>query len=326
LIHTFSAGSSNVTGIDFGIEQLPASNNQNYTIGTPALNSLEALNGSGAITSPGPLSGSDAEDGILGSNGNVVITSVPSNEQLYYLGNLVTAGETITNYNPADLQVKWTNPDVSSTSFTYAFVDSAGKQSPTPATYTINVSVVLASTMSSFTGRSTDQGNILSWTSYDETTATNFTVQRSGDGVNYTTIGTVNGTGNNSTVNHSFTDIEPIPDVSNSYRLLWTDGSGNIAFSNVVTLAPTANSSVVAITPNPFQDQLTVRMNLAQTEPVSIRVLDSKGAMLRQVQVQGVRGTNAFDVNGLSGLPASVYFIQVVLPDRVFVKKAFNNR
>ena len=326
LIHTFSAGSSNVTGIDFGIEQLPTSNNQNYTIGTPAINSLETLNGSGAITSPGPLSGSDAEDGILGSNGSVVITSVPSNEQLYYLGTLVTAGETITNYNPADLQVKWTNPDVSSTSFTYAFVDSAGKQSPTPATYTINVSVVLASTMSSFTGRSTDQGNILSWTSYDETTATNLTVQRSGDGVNYTTIGTVNGTGNNSTVNHSFTDIEPIPDVSNSYRLLWTDGSGNIAFSNVVTLAPTTNSSVVAITPNPFQDQLTVRMNLAQTEPVSIRVLDSKGAMLRQVQVQGVRGANAFDVNGLSGLPASVYFIQVVLPDRVFVKKAFNNR
>ena len=111
------------------------------------------------------------------------------------------------------LQVKWTNPDVVSTSFTYAFLDAAGRESPTPATYTINVSVVLANTLASFTGRGTDQGNVLSWTSYDETTATNFTVQRSGDGVNFTTIGTVNGTGNNSTVNHSFTDIDPIPDV-----------------------------------------------------------------------------------------------------------------
>ena len=326
LIHTFNAGDSNVTGIDFGIEQLPASNNQNYTIGTPALNSLETLNGSGSVADPGPLSGTDPEDGVLGNNSNVVITSVPSNEQLYYFGTLVTPNDTFVHYNPAALQVKWTNPDVASTSFTYAFLDAAGRESPTPATYTINVSVVLANTLASFTGRGTDQGNVLSWTSYDETTATNFTVQRSGDGVNFTTIGTVNGTGNNSTVNHSFTDIEPIPDVSNSYRLLWTDGSGNIAFSNVVTLAPTTNSSVVAITPNPFQDQLTVRMNLAQPEPVSIRVLDSKGAVLRQVQVQGVRGTNAFDVNGLSGLPASVYFIQVILPDRVFVKKAFNNR
>ncbi len=326
LIHTFNAGTSNVTGIDFGIEQLPNSNNQNYTIGTPALNSMETLNGSGIITSPGPLSGSDPEDGILGFNNNVVITAVPANEQLYYAGNLLTNNESILNYNPALLQVKWIDPEVVSTSFTYAFLDSAGREDPTPATYTINVSVVLANTLGTFNGRSGDQGNILSWTSYDETTATSFTVQRSGDGLNYTTIGTVAGTGNNSTVNHSFTDIDPIPDVPNSYRLLWTDGSGNIAFSNVVTLSATSNSSVVAVTPNPFRDQVTVRMNLSQTEPVSIRVLDSKGAVLRQVQVQGVKGTNAFDVNGLSGLPVSVYFIQVILPDRVFVKKAFNIR
>ena len=326
LIHTFNAGDSNVTGIDFGIEQLPNSNNQNYTIGTPALNSMETLNGSGSITSPGPLSGSDPEDGTLGFDNTVVITSVPSNEQIYYAGNLLTNNQSIIGYNPALLQIKWTDPDVVVTSFTYAFVDAAGKEDPTPATYTINVSVVLANTLGSFTGRSDDQGNILNWTSYDETTSTSFTVQRSGDGVNYTTIGTVAGTGNNSTVNHSFTDIDPIPDVPNSYRLLWTDGSGNIAFSNVVTLAATTNSTVVAVTPNPFRDQVTVRMNLSQTEPVSIRVLDSKGSVLRQVQVQGVRGTNAFDINGLSGLPVSVYFIQVILPDRVFVKKAFNNR
>ncbi len=326
MIHTFNAGNSNVTGIDFGIEQLPVSNNQNYTIGEPALNSLETLNGSGSITSPGLLTGSDAEDGILGANYAVVITSLPSNEQLYYAGSPVTANETILNYNPVLLQVKWINPAVSSTSFTYAFKDSAGEQSPIPATYTINVSVVLASTLGSFTGRSTDQGNALSWTSYDETTATSFTIQRSVDGANYTTIGTVAGTGTNSTVSHSFTDVDPIADVSNNYRLSWTDGSGNVAYSNIVTLAPTANSSVVAITPNPFTDQFTVRMNLSQTEPVGIRVLDSRGAVLRGVQFEGARGTNAFDVTGLSGLPTGVYIIQVILPDRVFVKKAINNR
>jgi hypothetical protein len=290
------------------------------------LNSLETLNGTGTAADPGPLAGSDPEDGILGNNKSVVITAVPANEQLYYFGSLVTNNEVINNYNPAALQVKWTNPAVVSTSFAYAYLDAAGRQDPTPATYTINVSVVLAITLAPFTGRSTDQGNVLSWTSYDETTATNFTVQRSGDGVNYTTVGTVAGTGNNSTVNHSFIDVDPIPDVSNSYRLLWTDGNGNLAISNTVTLAPTTNSTVIAVTPNPFRDQVTVRMNLSQTEQVSIRVLDSKGAVIKQVQAEGIKGSNAIDVNGLAGLPVSVYFIQVILPDRVFVKKAFNNR
>jgi hypothetical protein len=144
--------------------------------------------------------------------------------------------------------------------------------------------------------------------------------------VNFSTIGTVAGTGNNTTVNHSYTDVDPIPDVPNSYRLMWTDDNGNLAFSNVVTLAATANSTVVAITPNPFRDQVTVRMNLSRTEPVAIRILDSKGAVLRQIQAEGVKGANSIDVTGLSGLPVSVYFIQVILPDRVFVKKAFNNR
>jgi hypothetical protein len=326
LIHTFNAGSSNVTGIDFGIEQLPNSVNQNYTIGTPALNSLESLNGTGSIASPGPLAGSDPEDGTLGFNNDVIISTVPANEQLYYAGNLITAGESILNYNPILLQVKWTNPEVVSTSFTYAFIDAAGRVDLTPATYTINVSVALASTLASFTGRSTDQGNVLNWTSYGETTATSFIVQRSGDGINFSPIGTVAGSGNNTTVDHSFTDIDPIPDVPNSYRLQWTDGNGNIAISNIVTLAPTTNSTVLAINPNPFRDQVTVRMNLSQTEQVTIRVVDSKGAVVRQVQAQGVKGTNAINVTGLSGLPVSVYFIQVVMPDRVFVRKAFNNK
>jgi hypothetical protein len=326
LIRGFNAADTNVTGQDFGIEQLPNSNNQNYTIGTPALNSLEPLNGAGSIASPGPLSGSDPEDGILGTNNTVVITSVPSNEQIYYAGNLLTNNETILFYNPFLLQIKWTDINVTSTSFTYAFVDAAGKEDPTPATYTINVSIVLANTLSSFTGQSTDEGNLLTWVSYNETATTNFTVQRSVDGINFTSIGDVAGSGNGSTVNHSFTDISPIPNTPNSYRLEWTDGNGNIAYSNIVTLAASSMSTVVDISPNPFRDQLTVRLSLSQAEPVTIRVLDSRGMLLKQGQYQGAKGPNAIEVNGLSALPASVYFIQVVLPDQVFVKKAFNNR
>jgi hypothetical protein len=326
LMRGFNAGATNVTGQDFGIEQLPNSNNQNYTIGTPALNSFESLNGTGSIASPGPLSGSDPEDGILGSANTVVITAVPSNEQIYYNGSLLANNTTITNYNPALLQVKWTDINVTSTSFTYAYVDKAGKEDPTPATYTINVSIVLANTLSSFTGKNTDEGNMLTWVSYNETATTNFTIQRSVDATNYTSIGDVAGTGNGSTVNHSFTDISPIPNTPNSYRLEWTDGNGNIAYSNIVTLAASSMSTVVGITPNPFRDQLTVRLSLSQAEPVTIRVLDSRGMLLKQGQYQGVKGPNAIEVNDLSTLPSSVYFIQVVLPDQVFVKKAFNNR
>jgi hypothetical protein len=326
LIEPFNSAAAPVTGVDFGIEQLPNSFDQYYTIGSPVQNSFLPLNGSGTVSSPGPLTGTDPEDGSMGSGKTVVITAIPTNEQLYYNGTLLTNGYKITNYNPTLLQMKFTTVNTLSTSFTYAYVDAAGKQDPTPATYTINISIALAQSLGTFTGKATDQGNVLTWTSLDETTATHFSIQRSVDGLTYTSIGEVQGTGNNTSVNHSFTDESPIPNTPNYYRLQWTDGSGNIAYSNVVTIASSLVSAVMDVAPNPFRDQVTVRLSLNSTQRVSIRLLDSKGMLVQQGQYEGVKGLNTFTLDGLSSLPVSVYLVQIVLVDQVFVRKAFNNR
>lgn len=325
IIRSFNSGTTPLTGQDFGIEQPPVSNNQNYTIGMPALNSYLTLNGIGSIADPGPLTGSDPEDGTMGTGKSVVITSLPTNEQLYYNGALLASGYTITNYNPALLQVKFTTINsVISTTFTYAYLDAAGVQS-TPATYTINMSIVLQSTLSSFTGMTTNIGNELSWTSLNETKDVTFIINRSTDGTNFSPIGQVAGTGDNSTVNHSFTDNNPTPNTPNYYRLEWTDGKGDVAYSNVVTLTNSQISGVLDVSPNPFHDQVMIRASLAHAQGVVIRMLDSKGSVLRQGQYQGVSGMNSFAIDG-SGLPASVYFVQIVLADKVYVKKVFCTR
>ncbi len=325
LVRSFNSHNYPITGQDFGIEQVPNSADQNYTIAMPSLNTQMPLSGAGTIASPGPLYGSDPEDGALGSNKTVVITAVPANEQLYYNGTLVTNNFTIANYNPNLLLMKFTTVNsITATSFTYAYVDAAGKQDPSPATYNINMSTVLATTLGTFTGRGSDYGNVLNWTSYDETTDVRFTVERSVDGTNFTPIATVAGTGNGTTVNHVYTDNSPSPNTPTYYRLEWTDGSGHIALSNVVTIAASANSVVLDVSPNPFSSQVTVRLNLARAERIAIRLLDSKGLLLKQAQYQGVKGTNSLLVNDLSSLPPSVYFVQIVLADQVFVKKVFN--
>lgn len=323
-IRTFNSGTTNITGLDFGIEQLPNSVDENYTIAVPVLNTFLPLNGAGTVGSPGPLIGSDPEDGTLGSGKKVMITAVPSNEQLYYNGALLTNGSVISNYTPSLLQVKFTSITVTSTSFTYAYIDAAGKADPTPATYMINMSVVLASTLGSFSGRNTDLGNVLSWTAYDETPGVSFTIERSVNGTDFTAIGTVPATGNGTTVNHVYTDNSPGLNTSNYYRLQWTDVNGNIAYSNIVSIGIFTGSTVLDVSPNPFTSQVTVRLNLAGAERVSIRLLDAKGMLLKQAQYQGVKGINSFDVDGLSALPPSVYFIQIVLADQAFVRKVFN--
>ena len=323
LVHTFNTGTTNVTGIDFGIEQTPKANLQNYTIGAPPVNSYYTLNGVSTIASPGPLSGSDPEDGVMGTGKTAVITQVPSNEQLYYNGVQVTNNTSIPNYNPALFQVKFISVTVMSTVFSYAFIDAAGKQG-TSNTYTINISTVLATTLSSFTGKSTDAGNVLNWIGLNETNGVYYTIERSSDGVNYASIGRIDGAGSGATGNHAFADANPFPG-ANYYRLVLTDLSGGSSYSNVVTIASSdVNSSVVEVAPNPFQDGINMKLNLTQAGKISVRLLDSKGMLLKQVQYAGSKGANVFQLDGLGALPVSVYFIQILLPDQVFVRKVFN--
>ncbi len=324
LTYTFNSGTTTITGLDFGVEQKPNSIDQNYTIATPILNSSRALNGSGAVSSPGPLAGTDPEDGTRGAGKTVVITTVPSNEQLYYNGVLVSNNTRITNYTTSLLTIKFTNIATLSTSFQYAYVDAAGQQDPTPATYTINFSTVLATTVSALSGQAVDQGDLLNWSSTDEINGIYYIVERSSDGINFEPIGRVDGANNGATVNHSYTDGHPFPEGPTYYRLQLGDLSGATSYTNIVEINAVPGRSFVQVAPNPFRDAINVNVELADAGKISLRLLDSKGMLLKQMQIEGGKGANTVQVKGLSNLPVSVYFVQIVLPDQVYVKKIFN--
>ena len=87
----FAIGNADITGKDFGIEKIPVAVTQNYILPTqPAANSSITLNGTGIISSPGPLIGSDFEDGTYnGTSGtnSVIIQTLPTHGTLYYDAN-----------------------------------------------------------------------------------------------------------------------------------------------------------------------------------------------------------------------------------------------
>jgi hypothetical protein len=210
-----------------------------------------------------------------------------------------------------------------STAFQYAWIDAAGKQGSSN-TYTINMATVLATSLTSFTGRSADAGNVLNWTASNETNGVYFTVERSSDGATFAPIGRVDGVGNGATASHSFTDPHPIQGLTNYYRLVMTDGSGGASYSTIINIGSTGGSAVVEVAPNPFQDVINVNLNLTQPAKISLRLLDSKGMLLRQTEYAGFKGANTLQLGALGSLPISIYFIQIVLPEQVFVRKVFN--
>ncbi|QLE48234.1 hypothetical protein FD724_08915 [Nostoc sp. C057] len=128
---------TNISSKDFGIEQLPDTNNVNGTTTT---------NPGGTNTVQVPtLSGTDPEDGNLGSGNSFKIVSLPTNGTLYYNGVAVTANQVITNYDPTKLTVDPNIDGATTITFTVAAIDKAGKEDPTPATVTMPLTALSAS-------------------------------------------------------------------------------------------------------------------------------------------------------------------------------------
>ncbi len=311
---SFSTGVVNITGIDFGIEQLPNSNSQNYTIARPAVNSYLTLNGDGTVSYPGPLSGSDPEDGIMGSAKKVVITQVPANAVLYYNGNILTSNSVITNYDPSLLRIRFTVPGIINTSFQYAFVDAAGKQDPSPANYVINFAFVLTSDLIGFSAGKLNQHIILKWTMSRESAQTTYTIERSRDGRYFERLGMVMG---GDAVHHEFRDDHPLRNVSAYYRLKLDNGA-TISYSRTVELYYTG-SAVAEITPTSFSDVIKVRLHVAGPGNVSLRLIGLNGVVYKELNVACNKGENNYQLKNLTLLPSSFYLLQVALPDQLLI-------
>jgi len=94
--------------------------------------SASCVNPGGAATVTVPtLTGSDLEDGALGSGKHGVISTLADDATLYYNDVAVTAGQVITSYTPALLKVDPNFEGSGTVTFTFAFKDAAGS-GPTP--------------------------------------------------------------------------------------------------------------------------------------------------------------------------------------------------
>ncbi|HPN01568.1 MAG TPA: SdrD B-like domain-containing protein [Methylotenera sp.] len=133
-----------VIGVDvidrnFGIDHRPT---------TTDVTGVVQPNPGGAIQVQVPtLVGGDTEDGPKGAGNTFIISTLPNPATmglLYYNGVLVTAGQTIVNYDPTLLTIDPVDGALSAV-FTVASVDAAGVADLTPNTVTIPFSQLIIS-------------------------------------------------------------------------------------------------------------------------------------------------------------------------------------
>lgn len=145
-----------------------------------------------------------------------------------------------------------------------------------------SVTLPLPVDLISFTATTTSRGVVLSWATADEKNNDYFLVEKSTDGVHFSTIGQVDGHGNSSTyATYGYTDQSDVQGIV-YYRLKQVDFDLKFAYSSVVSVTIlTAQSIYVYPSPIISGNDVQVKINgIGEEEEITIEVIDTPGQLV----------------------------------------------
>lgn len=163
--------------------------------------------------------------------------------------------------------------------------------------------VILPVRFLSFTGSlQSDKTILLQWEANTDDKHSHYLVERSNDGISFSTIGRVNAGAPN-----RFVDVQPATGI-NQYRLRQVDKNTTEAFSKTITviLKPSFSLSVY---PNPVSDKVKLYINADKASAVTITVTDLTGKTFLQTGVRTTNGTQEVELN-VNEWPSQVYIIK----------------
>lgn len=161
----------------------------------------------------------------------------------------------------------------------------------------------------------------LDWTSAVEQNFSGFDVQRSTNTNTWTTIGTVNSTGNGlSTVNkYTFNDFQPLNGKS-YYRLKMNNQDGKSRNSETRTITIADGVDYMAIYPNPANNKAFLLVNSSLNNPAQVTVTDMSGRTVYSQNVQLKIGGNNIDLP-VAKFEGGVYIVRLNVNETIFTQK-----
>lgn len=164
---------------------------------------------------------------------------------------------------------------------------------------------------------------IVKWISETELNNDHYEIERSNDGMLFTTRGRVNGHGNSSvTTTYQFTDQLTTAAIV-YYRLKITDRDGRFTYSPVIILRTdgAANSVNTSVYPNPFINNIKVLITGNEAGVAAIRLLTLEGKEVQKRSMRIQQGDNIAVLNNIENLPKGIYLVEVQTASQKCIKK-----
>ena len=169
---------------------------------------------------------------------------------------------------------------------------------------------VLTAKIVNFSGTVLNSKNILQWAVADKNTIKKYEVEKSVDGIHFTSAGVVDPKEGKGMEGYTFTDPENISNV-NYYRLKLTNQDENVlSYSKTIMLYNKAVQFKISTT-NPFKNNLKVNVFLPELGKVEMNLFDMYGKCLIKKSVQLGAGSSEVTFDNVSSLPAGMYILTV---------------
>jgi archaellum component FlaG (FlaF/FlaG flagellin family) len=197
----------------------------------------------------------------------------------------------------------WTNEGVSSRNTITNFVEKTGISSFSRLTLSsLNNPLPVLFTL--FNGKCEGNGILISWRTAQEMNSSHFNVERSNDGNNWAAITTLAAAGS-STMEKSYSFTDNNPGSQNYYRIAQYDIDGKIQYTGTLKMSCTA-TDVFRVWPNPVTESLFVNITTSRPARVTIKIYDSRGALIKAQQSNLLPGNNQVPVT-MKNLSAGAY-------------------
>jgi len=134
-------------------------------------------------------------------------------------------------------------------------------------------------TLTTFSGKTSSEGNLLTWKTTSETNNKGFQIERSADAKTFENIGFVDGMGDNRG-DKTYTFLDAKPYFKTYYRLKQLDWDGKSEYSRIITVKQ--DKTKLSVYPNPAKSEFFVS-GLDREEAVEIR--NSEGRVMLEQKV-----------------------------------------
>lgn len=163
-----------------------------------------------------------------------------------------------------------------------------------------------------FKGSVVNDDGFLQWTTDNELNTSAFIVERSIDGRNYESIGSVAAANAPGVHSYSYTDANIVSLGAGNiyYRLKQTDIDGKYTYSNVVVLSVSSGKNFVLLYPNPVKDKVNMTINVSQKEKMQWQLTDNMGRRVKAGSYDLLPGSMAVSID-IANLSSGMYLIQL---------------